>query len=200
MSEDGPPLGITSRDELEVAWVMRRHELDDSTWRRLWRRFRDREDIPCEPVVLYRGAAPENRRGMSWTQTRATAARFAGLWGEQTGAAVWVTTAPPSAILGRPLDDEVVVDPRRLGRVTQARSAEPHEARRREKAAQQRAEDYVQRKRDDARRARRRQQARDDARRARRRQDAALRRRRERAGEPRWSARRPSPRQHGVLG
>ncbi|WP_151524143.1 hypothetical protein [Serinicoccus kebangsaanensis] len=139
MSED--TLNITDRTDLEVAWVMQRGRLDDDHWLRLWRKYRDRADVPRRPITLYRGAPAQNKRGMSWTESRSVAENFAALWGEQAGGAVWTTQAPPSAILGRPSDSEVVVDPRRLGRVTEVRDAAPHEARKQEKAAQQQARD-----------------------------------------------------------
>ncbi len=75
---------------------------------------------PAEPVTLYRGAVHARRRGWSWTADREIAQRFASgdFYRRQLGA-VYVTSAPPSALLCRihatgRSEDEYVVDTRGL--------------------------------------------------------------------------------------
>jgi hypothetical protein len=86
-------------------------------------------DYAGPPLTLYRGTHQGERRtgqyGFSWTNERATARSFAKHWAQSLSeGALLQTVAPPEAILlvRKPEDyydeDEVVVDPYHLGRVT----------------------------------------------------------------------------------
>lgn len=116
---------ITDLGTLRAAWALDRTEEEqrsDAQWRALWHRYFDRSQLPSGPVVLYRGATRETRRGMSWTMSRTDAAWYAEAWGPQ--GRVWRTTVPPEAILGT-VDREFVVDARRLGKIDDVTHAAP---------------------------------------------------------------------------
>lgn len=104
----------TTLVELEVEWTLNRYAFTDTQWRRLWRRLADRTQHPREPVVLYRGARPEGKRGMSWSTSQADASRYAEL-NVEGEARVYRATVEPDAILGI-INDEHIVDPRKLPR------------------------------------------------------------------------------------
>lgn len=88
---------------------------------------------PAAPLTIYRGATPGRARGMAWTTALDMARLFAdrfGTFADGSGrfrpAYVYTVTAPPEAVLaimddvepdGR-LEHEVVVDPRRLPKVS----------------------------------------------------------------------------------
>lgn len=71
---------------------------------------------PAEPIRLYRGAHPTQRRGMSWTDSLDVAAWFTGYhspWPEEER--VYVAEVPPAALLaktGRRGESEYVVNMR----------------------------------------------------------------------------------------
>lgn len=73
------PLGdrwtTVDRAELEEAWRGQRWDMSERVWLRLWRRLGD--PPPQHPLVLYRGATRQGRRGMSWTPHRSVAENYA---------------------------------------------------------------------------------------------------------------------------
>lgn len=73
---------------------------------------------PAEPLTLYRGATPEGKTGMSWTDDHEIARRFASgeLWGRQTPGVLWTAKVEPWRLLCRNHEDgrheaEYVIDP-----------------------------------------------------------------------------------------
>ena len=85
---------------------------------------------PADPLTIYRGCSPRRLRRMAWTldegQARWFALRF--LWeAGAAGRSVYRATVAPDAVLaviddieedGGRGEQEVVVDPRRLGKIT----------------------------------------------------------------------------------
>lgn len=94
--------------------------LEREEWRDLFRRAGYREDDvptrrPDSPLVLWRGATPENRANWSWTDVRDTALMFASGWiVQKERGLVWRATVGPERLLaklsGLPEGGEYVVD------------------------------------------------------------------------------------------
>ncbi|MEU1559478.1 hypothetical protein ABZ504_03030 [Streptomyces mirabilis] len=96
--------------------------LDHDTWRWLFdvAGFTiDGEPVkrPTEPILLWRGTVPERRADWSWTTDRTVAERFAAGSGGRPPGRLYVTLAPPEALLcannGRD-EAEYVIDTRGL--------------------------------------------------------------------------------------
>ncbi|MEV8193470.1 hypothetical protein AB0P13_15210 [Rhodococcus pyridinivorans] len=63
----------------------------------------DESKRPTEPLTLYRGAPPEYRAGLSWTDTPERARWYVQEWQtgkRNTGGTVWKCTIPPERFLG----------------------------------------------------------------------------------------------------
>ncbi|WP_151526072.1 hypothetical protein [Serinicoccus kebangsaanensis] len=121
-STDDSAVNPTTLEELKVAWTVRRDRLDRRSRVRLWRtlgRQEARELRPDGPIPLYRGCLPGDQRRMSWTESYWTARRYADRLGPE--GIVYVAEAPPSALIGWPTADEVVVIPSRLRRIRRAK-------------------------------------------------------------------------------
>lgn len=103
---------------------------------------------------------------MSWTTRQGDAARYAELT-PQGGARIYRTTAGPDAILGV-IGDEHVVDPRRLGRITEVTDTAAPSGRSQRGAERDRLRRVADQRATQAREGRRRGQAWADGVRARR--------------------------------
>jgi hypothetical protein len=96
--------------------------LTDSDWLALYEAAQyavdgQKAEPPGAPTILYRGTPKSRRRRMAWTGSREVAGRFAGPGLRNEIGQVWVTTAPPAAILARITErdeDEYVINTRGL--------------------------------------------------------------------------------------
>lgn len=96
------------------------HLLDPMIW---WEMFTEAGFVsdclhhrpPRRARTLWRGCAPGHEHGMSWTNRREVAERFAGRFASRYGGVVVSVVAPPSAVLARFLhvrdEAEFVLDP-----------------------------------------------------------------------------------------
>jgi len=108
---DGERFGVAHEDLAEYAggaWVGPGDAyLDRDEWRALFRAVGYREDDqpaarPTEPLVLYRGATPEDRAAWSWTENPDAAAQYAsGWWVQADLGLVWRATVAPEHLLAR---------------------------------------------------------------------------------------------------